>query len=69
MCPLFDVSNNRETGVFSMEDRKCVQCGNTKGKFMEKEGLLKNKAYFCDNGKCFDEYKKKGEEQGVCEFC
>ncbi len=52
-----------------MADKKCAQCGNTKGKFVEKKGVGKAKAYFCDNGKCFGDYKKKGEESGVCEFC
>ena len=52
-----------------MADKKCMQCGNTKGKMIEKEGIGNNKGYFCDNGKCYDGYKKAGESKGVCEFC
>ena len=52
-----------------MADKKCAQCGNTKGKFIEKQGIGNNKASFCDNGKCYNAYKKKGEDEGVCEFC
>ncbi len=52
-----------------MEPKKCAQCGNTQGNFIEKEGIGGKKAYFCENKSCYDDYKKSGEEQGVCEFC
>jgi len=52
-----------------MVEKKCNQCGNRKGNFIEKEGIANRKAYFCDNNKCYEDYKKKSEESGVCEFC
>lgn len=51
------------------EDKKCMQCGSASAKkWIERENLVGMKAYFC-SPKCFQDYKKKGEESGVCEFC
>lgn len=52
-----------------MADRKCIVCGTTESaKWIERQNIAGQKAYFCTPG-CYQEYKKKGEETGVCEFC
>ncbi|MEW6036461.1 MAG: hypothetical protein AB1529_07660 [Candidatus Micrarchaeota archaeon] len=51
------------------EDKKCVICGTTKAKkWIERENIAGEKAYFC-SPQHYDDYKKKGEESGTCEFC
>ncbi len=50
-------------------DKKCEICGTTQAKkWIEKENLAGTKAYFC-SPQHYSDYKKKGEESGVCEFC
>ncbi len=52
-----------------MAEKKCLVCGKTESKkWIERTNIVGQKAYFC-SAKCFQEYKKKGEESGVCEFC
>ncbi len=51
------------------EEKKCMICGTTKSKkWIERENIAGQKAYFCTK-EHYEEYKKKGEESGVCEFC
>ncbi len=56
--------------VFAMaEDKKCKICGTTKSKkWIERENIAGEKAFFCTK-EHYDQYKKQGEESGVCEFC
>lgn len=53
-----------------MSDMKtCKVCGTDKSEnWIERENIAGEKAYFCSQ-EHYDEYKKKGEETGVCEFC
>lgn len=46
---------------------KCVNCGKDDAKF-DKENMLKQKRYFCDQ-KCYDKYVEKEKQEEVCEFC
>ncbi|MFN7990966.1 MAG: hypothetical protein U0R44_02290 [Candidatus Micrarchaeia archaeon] len=49
--------------------KKCEVCGTTNSKkWIEKENIAGQKAFFCSPAHYAD-YKKKGEESGVCEFC
>lgn len=51
------------------EEKKCMVCGKTESKrWIERQNIAGIKAYFC-SPKCFQEYKKKGAETGICEFC
>lgn len=51
------------------EEKKCLVCGTTQSKkWIERENIGGVKAYFCSKAH-YEEYKKKGEESGVCEFC
>jgi hypothetical protein len=56
--------------VFLMaEEKKCKICGTTKSKnWIERENIAGEKAYFCTK-EHYEQYKAKGEESGVCEFC
>lgn len=51
-----------------MAQKKCKECGKKADKMIEKNDLIDKKAYFC-NDNCFNEYKKKNESEGACEFC
>ncbi len=51
------------------EEKKCLVCGTTKSKkWIERENIGGQKAYFCTK-EHYEDYKKKGEDSGVCEFC
>ncbi len=56
--------------VFLMADeKKCKVCGTTESKkWIERKNIIGQKAYFCGPN-CYQEYKKKGEASGICEFC
>ena len=52
-----------------VEQKKCLTCGATESKkWIVRENAIGNKGYFC-SPKCYQEYKKKNEALGVCEFC
>ena len=47
----------------------CENCKKTDAdKWIEKAGIGGKKGYFCSE-RCYDKYKKRSEEKGVCEFC
>ncbi len=51
------------------DEKKCMVCGAMASpKWIERQNIIGQKAYFC-TPKCFQEYKKKGAESGTCEFC
>jgi hypothetical protein len=56
--------------VFPMsEEKTCKSCGAKESrKWIERQNIAGMKAYFC-RPECYQEYKKKGAESGVCEFC
>jgi hypothetical protein len=52
-----------------VDEKKCKSCGTCDSKkWIERQNIVGQKAYFC-TPKCFSEYKKKGAESGTCEFC
>jgi len=52
-----------------MSEKKCLVCGTSESpKWIERQNIVGHKAFFC-TPKCYQEYKKKGAESGVCEFC
>ncbi|MBI5046455.1 hypothetical protein HZC07_01865 [Candidatus Micrarchaeota archaeon] len=53
-----------------MTDNKvCKICGGTSStKWIERKNIAGQVANFCSK-KCYEDYKKKGAETGVCEFC
>ena len=56
-------------GVHMADQKKCTTCGITNSKkWIEKENIAGQKAYFCTK-QHYEDYKKKGEDSGVCEFC
>lgn len=51
------------------DEKKCLICGTTKcDNWIERQNIAGEKAYFC-SPEHYQEYKKKGAEKGVCEFC
>lgn len=53
------------------EEKKCEVCGSKEpkeGGWIERENIAGEKAYFCSQ-ECYEAYKKKSEDSGVCEFC
>jgi YHS domain-containing protein len=51
------------------EEKKCMVCGTIDSKkWIERTNIAGQKAYFC-SPQHYGDYKKKGEETGVCEFC
>jgi hypothetical protein len=51
------------------EEKKCKTCGACESKkWIERQNIAGMKAFFC-TPKCYQEYKRKGAESGVCEFC
>ena len=55
--------------MITMTDKKCENCGKTNStSWIEKAGIGGKKGHFC-SATCYGEYKRKGEEKGVCEFC
>ena len=51
------------------EEKKCLVCGTTESKkWIERQNIAGQKAYFC-TPEHYAEYKKKASESGVCEFC
>jgi hypothetical protein len=52
-----------------MIEKKCLVCGVTESKkWIERQNVVGMKAYFC-GPQHYQDYKKKGAETGVCEFC
>ena len=51
------------------DEKKCMVCNcANSAKWIERKNIVGTKAYFC-GPKCYQEYKKRGEASGVCEFC
>lgn len=51
------------------DEKKCMVCNcANSAKWIERKNIVGTKAYFC-GPKCYQEYKKKGEASGCCEFC
>jgi len=51
------------------EEKQCLICGTKQcDDWIERTNLAGKKAYFC-GPEHYQEYKKKAEETGVCEFC
>jgi YHS domain-containing protein len=51
------------------EEKQCLICGIKEcDNWIERTNIAGKKAYFC-GAEHYQEYKKKAEETGVCEFC